>query len=133
MVYQFLQKQTERPFLKRYLKRDEILRQISGCDASLSGSVSAFSVRLLPSGIRILKQVQALNSRMISNSNFIAPGVRRMHIHKPSPKNLVPLRPPCLKPKPYLPTPTRSAHGYMPFAGKRTNAMQGLILLICVS
>jgi hypothetical protein len=48
MVYQFLQKQTERPFLKRYLKRDEILRQISACDASLSDSVSAFSVRFLP-------------------------------------------------------------------------------------
>jgi len=46
MVHVFLQKQAERPFLKRYLKRDEILRQISGCDASLSDSVSAFSVRL---------------------------------------------------------------------------------------
>ncbi|KIM89615.1 hypothetical protein PILCRDRAFT_812439 [Piloderma croceum F 1598] len=72
MVYQFLQKQTERPFLKRYLKRDEILRQIAGCDASLSDSVSAFSLSIQ---IRILKQVQALNSRMISNSNFTTPGV----------------------------------------------------------
>src|ERR1700691_4431207 len=54
MVYQFLQKQTERPFLKRYLKRDEILRQILGCDVSLSDSVSAFSVRLLPFGKNII-------------------------------------------------------------------------------
>jgi hypothetical protein len=48
MVYKFLQKQTDRPFLKRYLKRDEILRQIATCDASLSDSVNAFSVSLPP-------------------------------------------------------------------------------------
>ena len=45
MVYNFLLKQVDRPFLKRYLRRDEILRQIAGCDASLSDSVNTFSVR----------------------------------------------------------------------------------------
>lgn len=49
MIYKFLQKQSERPFLKRYLKHDEILRQIAGCDASLSDSISQFNVGFLPS------------------------------------------------------------------------------------
>lgn len=48
MVYKFLLKQTDRPFLKRYLKRDEILRQIAACDSSLSDSLNAFSVRPIP-------------------------------------------------------------------------------------
>ena len=56
MVYKFLQKQTDRPFLKRYLKRDEILRQIATCDASLSDSVNAFSVRLPPALSMIIRR-----------------------------------------------------------------------------
>jgi len=47
MVYKFLVRQTDRPFLKRYLKRDEILRQIAACDTSLSDSVNTFSVSLV--------------------------------------------------------------------------------------
>jgi hypothetical protein len=47
-VYKFLQKQVDRPFLKRYLKREEILRQIATCDTSLSDSVNTFSVRIRP-------------------------------------------------------------------------------------
>jgi len=45
-VQEFLQKQVHRPFLKRYLKRDEILQQIATCDASLCESLGMFSVRL---------------------------------------------------------------------------------------
>jgi hypothetical protein len=33
----------------------------------------------------------------------------------------------------YPPTPTRSAHGYMLSPRNRTDAMQGVISLICVS
>ncbi|KAF7965529.1 hypothetical protein HWV62_43062, partial [Athelia sp. TMB] len=62
-VEHFLQKQTDRPFLKRYLRRDEILKQLAGCDSSLSDSVTAFSISIQ---IRILKQVQALHSSMIA-------------------------------------------------------------------
>ena len=43
-VYLFLQKQAHRPFLKRYLKRDEILKQIQGCDAELQEALGMFSV-----------------------------------------------------------------------------------------
>lgn len=76
-MYIFLQKQAHRPFLKRYLKRDEILRDISGCDASLAGALELFGVGLermllykfihefsqISIQIRILKQVQASEAR----------------------------------------------------------------------
>jgi abelson tyrosine-protein kinase 1/abelson tyrosine-protein kinase 2 len=35
-------KQAHRPFLKRYLKREEILRDISGCDKALGEALSMF-------------------------------------------------------------------------------------------
>ncbi|KAK7046148.1 hypothetical protein VNI00_007151 [Paramarasmius palmivorus] len=59
-VYVFLQKQAHRPFLKRYLKRDEILKQIEGCDAELQEALGMFSLSIQ---IRILKQVQAAEAR----------------------------------------------------------------------
>ena len=43
-VFAFLQKQAHRPFLHRYLKRDEILRSIAGCDARLSDALGQFGV-----------------------------------------------------------------------------------------
>ncbi|KAF8147822.1 hypothetical protein B0H34DRAFT_738281 [Crassisporium funariophilum] len=59
-VYTFLIKQTNRPFLKRYLKRDEILRDISGCDMELRDALGLFSIKIQ---IRILKQVQEAEKR----------------------------------------------------------------------
>lgn len=54
-VRDFLLKQAHRPFLKRYLKRDEILREIASCDTALSDALSMFSVRppfsLVPLGL----------------------------------------------------------------------------------
>ncbi|THH14319.1 hypothetical protein EW146_g5999 [Bondarzewia mesenterica] len=55
-VYVFLQKQAHRPFLHRYLKRDEILRSIAYCDAGLSDALGMFGVSIQ---IRTLKLVQA--------------------------------------------------------------------------
>jgi len=46
-VHSFLQMQVHRPFIKRYLKRDEILKQIASCDTSLSDSLGMFSVSRL--------------------------------------------------------------------------------------
>jgi abelson tyrosine-protein kinase 1/abelson tyrosine-protein kinase 2 len=43
-VRDFLIKLAHRPFLKRYIKRDDILRDIAGCDTSLSDAMSMFSV-----------------------------------------------------------------------------------------
>jgi len=44
-VCTFLLKQIHRPFLKRYLKRDEILRDIAICDTGLGDALGMFSVR----------------------------------------------------------------------------------------
>lgn len=54
-VHDLLQKQVHRPFLKRYLKRDEILKQIADCDQGLGEALGMFSLSIQ---IRILKQVQ---------------------------------------------------------------------------
>ena len=40
-----------RPFLKRYLKRDEILSSITSCDAALNDALEMFGVRLFSSAI----------------------------------------------------------------------------------
>ena len=39
-----MHKQNDLPFLSRYLKRDDIIRQIDGCDTGLNESVGLFSV-----------------------------------------------------------------------------------------
>jgi len=47
-----MQRQVNRPFIKRYLKRDDILRAIQGCDAELNNALNMFSVcgSISPSG-----------------------------------------------------------------------------------
>jgi hypothetical protein len=40
-----MQKQVRRPFLKRYLKRDEIQRDLDVCDEGLRDALSLFGVR----------------------------------------------------------------------------------------
>ncbi|THU90560.1 hypothetical protein K435DRAFT_968632 [Dendrothele bispora CBS 962.96] len=57
----FLQKQGHRPFLKRYLKRDEILKQLGACNAALQEALGMFSLSIQ---IRILKQVQETQAMM---------------------------------------------------------------------
>jgi abelson tyrosine-protein kinase 1 len=42
-----MQKQINRPFLKRYLKRDEILGNIQGCDAALNNALGMFGVCII--------------------------------------------------------------------------------------
>ena len=43
-VHVLLQKQVHRPFLKRYLKRDDILKSVNACDVALSDALGMFSV-----------------------------------------------------------------------------------------
>ncbi|KAK7455814.1 hypothetical protein VKT23_010848 [Stygiomarasmius scandens] len=57
----FLQKQGHRPFLKRYLKREEILKQIAACNAALQEALGMFSLSIQ---IRILTQVEETQSMM---------------------------------------------------------------------
>ncbi|KAF8639293.1 hypothetical protein AX17_001604 [Amanita inopinata Kibby_2008] len=68
LVYSLLQKLNHRPFLKRYLKRDEILRQISECDKALTDALGMFSLSIQ---IRILRQVQAYEMQRQSDTREI--------------------------------------------------------------
>ncbi|TFK19552.1 TKL/TKL-ccin protein kinase [Coprinopsis marcescibilis] len=54
-VLDLMNKQSRRPFLKRFLKREEISSDISECDGQLTDAVSLFGLSIQ---IRILKQVQ---------------------------------------------------------------------------
>ena len=46
LVYSLIHRLNHRPFIKRYLKRDDILRQISECDKSLTDALGMFGVSL---------------------------------------------------------------------------------------
>ncbi|KAH9915441.1 uncharacterized protein BXZ73DRAFT_106170 [Epithele typhae] len=52
-VHRFLFKQARRPFIKRYLQRDEIARSLSGCHNSITDALTMFNTSIQ---IRILKQ-----------------------------------------------------------------------------
>ncbi|KAJ7511910.1 hypothetical protein B0H11DRAFT_719443 [Mycena galericulata] len=58
-VRDMLRTLVHQPFLKRYLKRDETLREIMSCDSLLSDALEMFSLSLQ---IRVLKQIQTLNT-----------------------------------------------------------------------
>ena len=60
-IHHFLVKQNDRPFLKRYLRRDEILRDISACDSSLRDALSLFGV----SSCERLQRVRVLSLFLI--------------------------------------------------------------------
>ncbi|KAH8978454.1 kinase-like domain-containing protein [Lactarius hatsudake] len=55
-VHHFLENLGQRPFLKRYLRRDEILSSITACDTSLNNALGMFGLSIQ---IRTLKLVQA--------------------------------------------------------------------------
>ena len=44
LVLDFLERLNRRPFLKRYLKRDEIQRELAACDNALNDAFSMFEV-----------------------------------------------------------------------------------------
>lgn len=58
-IQAFLQQQAHRPFIKRYLKRDDILRQLQGCDGALQDAVDAFGFSVQ---FRIYRYVRMLDA-----------------------------------------------------------------------
>ncbi|TDL14843.1 hypothetical protein BD410DRAFT_796909 [Rickenella mellea] len=64
----FLHQQVHRPFLKRYLRRGEILQGIGICDTELSYALGLFSVSVQ---IRTLKQLQAAEARRQADTEKI--------------------------------------------------------------
>ncbi|KAA1466979.1 hypothetical protein DENSPDRAFT_63475 [Dentipellis sp. KUC8613] len=103
-VNYFLKKQAHRPFLKRYLKRDEILRSIAVCDAGLSDALGMFGLSIQ---IRTLKLIQVNEARRQAEATALLnslglhdvpgdpslqlPGPAAAHIERPaSPSSLGP-------------------------------------------
>jgi len=68
------------PFLKRYLRRDEILSDISACDTALNDARETFSAAVQ---IRILKLVKANELRqkdMFESFSHVSPGLPPAHL-----------------------------------------------------
>ncbi|KZT21885.1 hypothetical protein NEOLEDRAFT_1072805 [Neolentinus lepideus HHB14362 ss-1] len=79
-VYNFLTKQVHRPFLKRYLKRDDIAREIAGCDTALGDALEMFGIRIQ---VRILKQIQANEARRQEEARLLYESLRSIQQHAP--------------------------------------------------
>ncbi|PPR04893.1 hypothetical protein CVT26_012713 [Gymnopilus dilepis] len=75
-IYRFMVKQTNRPWLKRYLKRDEILRDIAACDSMLRDALSVFGLSIQ---IRILKQVQESERRREREAHMVLDAILAGH------------------------------------------------------
>ncbi|KAJ6500147.1 hypothetical protein C8R47DRAFT_284025 [Mycena vitilis] len=73
-VHNFMLKQAHRPFLKRYLKREEILRDIAGCDKAVGEALNMFGISIQ---IRILKQVQAAELSRESDTRTLLESIIR--------------------------------------------------------
>ncbi|KAJ3785672.1 hypothetical protein GGU10DRAFT_268805 [Lentinula aff. detonsa] len=74
-VHALLVKQAGRPFLKRYLKRDEISKQLHQCDIGLQEALGMFSISIQ---IRILKQVQLAEARRQHDTQELLRGVANL-------------------------------------------------------
>ncbi|KAF7315430.1 Protein kinase domain-containing protein [Mycena indigotica] len=79
-VQTFMLKQAHRPFLKRYLRREEIIRDIGGCDKGLTDALSMFGFSIQ---IRILKQVEAAEHNRQADARALLDAVVRSQQHMP--------------------------------------------------
>ncbi|KZV76074.1 kinase-like protein [Peniophora sp. CONT] len=67
-VHAFLVRQTRRSFLQRYLKRDEVQRDISNCESSIDDALSLFHITIQ---IRTLSIVQESESRRVEDTKLL--------------------------------------------------------------
>lgn len=68
MIYRFMGKQVRRPWLKRYLKRDEILAEIANCDVALRDALVLFNVGYYTSASSILLYLRSIGVGSNSHS-----------------------------------------------------------------
>ncbi|KAH9476525.1 putative serine/threonine-protein kinase [Psilocybe cubensis] len=84
-IYRFMFKQKTRPWLKRYLKRDEIRRDISECHLKLQDALALFGVSIQ---IRILKQVQRTEKRR-EHETHVLTAILASHLFTEHPEDSV--------------------------------------------
>ncbi|KAM5539547.1 hypothetical protein V8D89_006656 [Ganoderma adspersum] len=73
-VHRFLVKQSHRPFIKRYLQRDEIQRALGACHSSLTDALGMFNTSIQ---IRILKQVLAAERQRQADTAALLDSINR--------------------------------------------------------
>ncbi|KAJ6482064.1 kinase-like domain-containing protein [Mycena vitilis] len=75
-IRDFLIKQARRPFLMRYVKREETLGDIARCNTSLTDALSMFSLSVQ---MRILRQVQETEDRREAENRALLETLARAH------------------------------------------------------
>ncbi|RPD53297.1 hypothetical protein L227DRAFT_617134 [Lentinus tigrinus ALCF2SS1-6] len=80
-VHRFLVKQSHRPFIKRYLQRDEIQRALAGCHNSLTDALGMFNTSIQ---IRILKQVLAAERQRQQDTQAILDSIYHRALEPPA-------------------------------------------------
>ncbi|KAG1847152.1 hypothetical protein DFJ58DRAFT_663473 [Suillus subalutaceus] len=71
MVYKFLLKLNRRPFIKRFLRSDEIQQEIQACDKALADAMQMFSISIQ---IRILKECKRFGRERRLDAGYYAQG-----------------------------------------------------------
>ncbi|PIL26596.1 transporter [Ganoderma sinense ZZ0214-1] len=94
-VHRFLLKQSHRPFIKRYLQRDEIQRALALCHSSLTDALGMFNTSIQ---IRILKQVLAAERQRQADTAALLDSINRpsppLAIEPASPPHAIDAPPP---------------------------------------
>ncbi|KZV68103.1 hypothetical protein PENSPDRAFT_30738 [Peniophora sp. CONT] len=68
-IQSFLEKQSQRPFLHRYLKREEVRRSVGHCEASLGDALGLFMIKIQ---LHTLRAVKGVRDRRRSQAYSIA-------------------------------------------------------------
>ncbi|KAH9008297.1 kinase-like domain-containing protein, partial [Lactarius deliciosus] len=101
-VHHFLENLGQRPFLKRFLRRDETLSSITACDTSLNNALELFSLSIQ---IRTLKLVQANELQRQKETRDLFQSIS--HLSPGLPPVLPPLSPATLLSSPVDPESVR--------------------------
>lgn len=88
MVYDFLVKLNRRPFIKRFLRSDEIQQEIEACDKALADARQMFSISIQ---IRILKECKRFARERRIDAGYYAQGPTPPPIYASPPSQTLPI------------------------------------------
>ncbi|KAG1737996.1 hypothetical protein EDB19DRAFT_1715645 [Suillus lakei] len=88
MVYDFLLKLNRRPFIKRFLRSDEIRQEIQACDNALGDARQMFSISIQ---IRILKECKRFARERRLEAGHHAPGFTPPPLYASPPTQTLPI------------------------------------------
>lgn len=88
MVHDFLVKLNRRPFIKRFLRSDEIQQDIQACDKALGDAMQMFDISI---GIRILKECKRLARERRIDAGHYAQGSTPPPVYASPPSQILPI------------------------------------------